>query len=277
MNTSKINQNILIFDSGLGGLSIYKELKTLMPTYNIAYLADSLYLPYGELSDHAIKERCIQLILNHAQKVDAMLIVVACNTASTLVLDDLRARTHRDVVGVIPAIKPAAGLSQSKHITLLATPATVTRPYTKDLIQKYAAHCVVQCIGSSELVRLAEEKIRTNKTCQRRLNQILMQVSSKSDTLVLGCTHFPLLTKEINAFFQGKVQLVDSSKAIAKRAQSLLNSQAQTTKKLGIAHYYDSKIIAENTKKSLAQLGFSHFTTIKNEPTDYKEASSFSS
>jgi glutamate racemase len=258
-----VNQNILIFDSGLGGISIYQELKTLMPNYSITYVADSLYLPYGELPDTEIKRRSLNLILELSKKVNAMMIIVACNTASTLILDELRAKTHRLIVGVIPAIKPAAKASHSRHITLLATPATVTRSYTKQLIKNFASDCEVQCIGSSELVHIAEEKIRNNKLCQRRLQQILNQVSPKSDTVVLGCTHFPLLKEEINEFFNGTMQLVDSSEAVAKRALSLLLQQPKATNITSSHHYYDTKRISNNEKNALEHLGFTAFTTIK--------------
>lgn len=231
MNTHR-KHNILVFDSGLGGLSIVEALGHHHIHANIFYLADKSHYPYGELSTKVLKERCLGLIRQGLQQgvqnepID--LIIIACNTASTQVLPLLRQHFRQAIVGVVPAIKPAAALSQTKHMVLLATPGTVKTHYIDKLHQDFASHCQLHKVSSSELVHLAEQKLTQYKDVSQAVADALKGLLTHNapyDTVILGCTHFPLLRDEIALALMPRkpsVQLLDSGAAIAKRVASLL-------------------------------------------------------
>lgn len=223
-----MTKQVLIFDSGVGGLSVFQEIIDKNPNINCFYLFDNACFPYGELDDEFLIKRVTELLLSFVKNHHIDLIVIACNSASTVVLDSLRRKLSIPVVGVVPAIKPAAKLTKNGVIGLLATPATIRRNYTSRLIQEFAADIEVLKIGSTELVKLAEEKLHGLGVDKNRLQKILepwLTLQKKPDTLVLGCTHFPLLKSEISSCFENRVQLVDSGKAIANRVYQLLGEQ----------------------------------------------------
>ena len=219
--------NILIFDSGVGGLSIASHIHQLLPAANLTYLADNALFPYGMLEDQLLIDRVCLLIGQAVSTYKPQLIVIACNSASTLVLPALREMTGIPVVGVVPAIKPAASLSRSKVIGLLATPGTIQRDYTDELIGDFAKDCEIIRVGSSELVLLVEQKLAGKPPSSTRLKQIMAQFQQhpnwqQMDTLVLACTHFPLIKDELASIAPQIRHWVDSGEAIARRAQSLL-------------------------------------------------------
>jgi len=223
--------NILIFDSGMGGLSVYQEVKCQLPNHRYDYIFDNAYFPYGEQPEHVIVQRCANLIgsLVAAREID--LVVIACNTASTVALPSLRELLTIPVVGVVPAIKPAAKVSKNNHIALLATPATVQRPYTDHLIEEFAAHCEVLRVGVTNLVVQAERKMAGYTVDMNEIHHALEPVITANiqpDTLVLGCTHFPLLKDEIH-YYLPDITLVDSGAAIAKRVSCLLKDAVNET------------------------------------------------
>jgi|SRR5690554_1311706 len=219
---------IAVFDSGVGGLSILAEALRLLPGCRFDYLCDNAGFPYGTRADKFIIQRSQRVIETYFQQCQMMpdMLVVACNTASTLALPHLRATFDLPIIGVVPAIKPAAAYSRTGVIGLLATPATTKRAYTQKLINDYAADCQVISQGSSNLVVMAENKLRglpPDLSLLAEELKIFTQVSAlnphpeKLDCLVLACTHFPLLEEEIQACLGPQVQLLDSGKAIAKR------------------------------------------------------------
>ncbi|MGS2723836.1 glutamate racemase [Porticoccus sp. GXU_MW_L64] len=220
MSTPKI----LVFDSGVGGLSILAELRRTLPQCQLVFACDNAAFPYGTKDEQTLSERVDRVLQVLIQRVDPDIVVVACNSASTLVLPRIRSHFKKPVVGVVPAIKPAAELSQSKCIGLLATPGTVKRPYTQQLIDDFASHCQVISVGSSELVTLAEEKLRGTAISAPPLQEILKPFLSapKLDTVVLACTHFPLLREELSAAAGKSIHWIDSGEAIARRVCSLL-------------------------------------------------------
>jgi len=220
---------ILMFDSGVGGLSILREVLDKLPEVHIRYLMDNQLFPYGIQPDDVLVERIVKLCVQHSQQCD--LVVMACNTASTIVLPALRDALRIPVVGVVPAIKTAANHSKSGCIGLLATPATVNRHYIDRLIADHAPDINVVRLGSSELVKLAEESFIHGQLDHHRLAEILAPLSQihDLDQLVLGCTHFPLLKEAISQHL-AKVELTDSGEAIARRCAYLLaqhNDDAQ--------------------------------------------------
>jgi glutamate racemase len=217
---------ILVFDSGVGGLSILAEIQKKLPHASITYLSDNAYFPYGTKAETELIARVDQVLHRFMETHSVDMIVIACNTASTLTLPHLRKYFKQPVVGVVPAIKPAAALSQSHVIGLLATPATVNRTYTHHLIQEHAAHSNIIAVGSSELVQLAEDKLRGGQTDFEQLKKILQPFfihprAQEMDVLVLACTHFPLLRDEIAAQFPPHLHIIDSGEAIARRVASL--------------------------------------------------------
>jgi glutamate racemase len=218
----------LLFDSGVGGLSIVEEIRLLLPQCRLTYVADNRHFPYGTLSEEALIERVTRLFPELIVRYRPDVIVIACNSASTLVLDRLRGITDTPIVGVVPAIKPAATRSRTHHIALLATPGTVQRGYTDKLIADFAQGCQVTRLGSNELVAQAERKLRNQPINLDVIAQILspLRTSPNIDTIVLGCTHFPLLRAEI-AQCLPNIDLIDSGHAIARRTQFLLQNRTR--------------------------------------------------
>ncbi|MDN3403438.1 glutamate racemase [Pseudoalteromonas sp. APC 3213] len=236
-----MSTHIMVFDSGIGGTTVLEHIQQSIPHAQYSYFMDNALLPYGAQSQQTIINRLcglIQFIKDESLNVD--LIVIACNTASTSALSSVRQITDIPIVGVVPAIKPAAQLTQSKHIGLLATPATVSSPYTDALIKEHASSITTSLYSSVELVTLAETLFFTQHLDIDKLHTELdrLNINNDIDVLVLGCTHFPILAKPISDYFNTQVQLLDSGAAIAKRVSSLLklsNNQAGIKKPL---HYY---------------------------------------
>lgn len=213
---------VLVFDSGVGGLSIASAIGARVPDWRLVYLADNACFPYGDQPEDRVVERCVELIAAATAMSPVDLIVIGCNTASTVALPALRARFSCPVVGVVPAIKPAAELSRNRRIGLLATPATVRRPYLDALIADFAADCRVTRVGSSELVILAENWMQTGTLGAATLTPILAPLREADvDTVVLGCTHFPLIRPLLEPILDTAVVWVDSGSAIARRVEHL--------------------------------------------------------
>ena len=223
-----MGSRIIVFDSGVGGLSIWQAIQKRCPTLHCDYILDNAYFPYGELPESVLKSRVCQLLLPHIDKHTPRLIVIACNTASTLVLDNIRAATSIPVVGVVPAIKPAAQLSHSKRIGLLATPGTINRSYTQKLIEQFANDCDIVKIGSPELVHMAESALAGEHIDMAKLANILEPLQPPLDRVVLGCTHYPLLRPYLKQILPEGMQLIDTGDAIAKRVDSLLSGPRNT-------------------------------------------------
>lgn len=216
--------NILVFDSGMGGLTIYREIRRALPAHNYIYCFDNANFPYGELSEAALTEACTRLVSHMVVEHAIDLVVIACNTASTIALPSLREALAIPVVGVVPAIKPAAALTRNGCIGLLATPGTVSREYTHELIAQFAPGKRVLLKGATELVVEAEHKLAGLPVNMALLREVLadwLEGEEHPDTLVLGCTHFPLLDEEIRQLMPA-CQLVDSGSAVAKRVAHLL-------------------------------------------------------
>ncbi len=247
---------VLIFDSGVGGLSVYQEIKARLPQLNYVYLLDNAAYPYGELAQETLLERVDWLVTRMVEQQHIDLVVIACNTASTIVLPQLRAKLSIPVVGVVPAIKPAS-LIASKAIGLIATPATVKRQYTQDLIRHFSADKPVELLGSTRLVNMAEEKLRGQPLNLTELESILQPLKHKIDVAVLGCTHFPLIKDEIQQVFGEQVQLIDSGQAIARRVQELLAiEQGQTSHQKHQIYASAPPWQASALNVKLEQLGF---------------------
>lgn len=208
-----------------------QALRERMPDLPLVYACDNAAFPYGLKSDVWLKQRVTHLISRLINEIQPCLLVVACNTASTVVLPELREVCSIPVVGVVPAIKPAALMTRSGHLALLATQGTISRPYTQQLIDEFAADCEVLKVGSNQLVQLAEQYLAGGEVADAQLLEILQPLLAEPrlDTVILGCTHFPLLLPQLArvaaAAGAQHWQWIDSGAAIARRVLHLLGDK----------------------------------------------------
>lgn len=219
---------VLVFDSGVGGLSVVDALRRHLPDAALAYACDNAMLPYGVRDDDWLVKRIVEVCEAAVRASGCVGLVVACNTASTLVLERLRQRLGVPVIGTVPAIKPAAGLSRSRHIGLLATSATVRRPYTDRLIRDFAGNCCVTRVAADALVTEAERVVRGKTPDMACLRDALAPLEAQHDldTVVLGCTHFPLLLDWLPKAVTRPLRWVDSGDAIARRCGQIVTARA---------------------------------------------------
>ena len=221
---------ILYFDSGVGGLSVLGPTRALLPQASVVYVADSAGFPYGTRSEAEIAARVPALLGRLAERYHPRLIVIACNTASTIALAHVRAALDVPIVGTVPAIKPAAALSRTRTIGVLGTDATVRQPYVDDLAARFAADCRVIRYGSAELVALAEAKLHGETVDPARyaavLDGLLGQPGGEAiDVVVNACTHFPLVAENLAAAAPRPLAFVDGSDGIARRVRHLTEGQ----------------------------------------------------
>jgi len=217
----------LVFDSGVGGLSVVRELRALMPSIYLTYVADDEFRPYGDKSEAQLKARLPGLLKTLVLAARPDCVVLACNTASTAALREIRAVLDVPVIGVVPAIKPAALNSKTKTIAVLGTPGTVQRKYVDDLIKDHAQDCRVVLQGTGKLVALAEDKLVGKFVDEASIRaEITPMLSGKYgeqiDTVVLACTHFPLLLDELKRAAPQGISWIDSGAAIARRTRVVL-------------------------------------------------------
>ena len=221
---------ILFFDSGIGGLSIVTPARVAVPDARFVYVADSAGFPYGTKSEAEIATRVPALLGRLAERYRPRLIVIACNTASTIALATVRAALDVAVVGTVPAIKPAAEASRTRTFAVLGTPATVRQAYVDDLAARFAADCRVIRHGSADLVVLAEAKLRGEAVDPAAVRAAIAPMLAADgaeaiDTVVLACTHFPLLADELRAAIGRPIGFVDGGPGIARRIAFLTQGQ----------------------------------------------------
>ena len=221
---------LLFFDSGIGGLSVLAPTRALLPRAPLVYVADSAGYPYGTRNEAEIAGRVPALLGRLAERYRPRLIVIACNTASTIALAAVRAALDLPVVGTVPAIKPAAALSRTRVIGVLGTDATVRQPYVDALAARFAADCLVIRHGSAALVDLAEAKLRGATAdpagYARVLDGLLGQPGGERiDVVVNACTHFPLVTDELATAAGRPLTFVDGGAGIARRVATLTQGQ----------------------------------------------------
>jgi glutamate racemase len=247
----------------VGGLSVLGAIRDLLPTAPLVYAADSAGYPYGTRSAAEIEARVPALLGRLAERYDPELIVIACNTASTIALDAVRAALDLPVVGTVPAIKPAAQLSKTRTIGVLGTEATVRQPYVDRLSEAFAADCNVLRHGSAELVDLAEAKLRGDPGApgaySAALDGLFAQAGGERiDTIVLACTHFPLVEDELGAAAPRPVRFVDGKEGIARRAAWLTRDLAWPGEPSeGIALFTGRDTDVEAYRPGLARYGLS--------------------
>lgn len=216
------NRPIGVFDSGIGGLTVWRALVKLLPHESTVYIADQAHIPYGEKSAAFIRGRVEKAIAFFLKK-DVKLIVVACNTATIAGIDMYRKKFPAiPIVGTVPVIKTAAEKTKTGKIVLLATHYAAKSRYVKQLIRKFAAQHTVIRVGATELVHLVESGIIDGEVTAYKLSHILSPLKDKhADVLVLGCTHFPFLYEKIRAIVGDNMQIVESGGAIARQVERI--------------------------------------------------------
>ncbi len=222
--------SILVFDSGLGGLTVLREIVVARPEAHFTYVADDAFFPYGHHSEEQIIARVVPLMGELIDRHTPDLAVIACNTASTLVLSYLRETYKIPFVGTVPAIKPACARSRSRRVSVLGTKGTVQREYTRGLIRDFAQGCEVTLVGSPELASLAENALNGKAVSERDIFAELAPCfvgadddqTSRTDTIVLACTHSPLLLDRFVKLAPWPVEWIDPAPAIARRVSALL-------------------------------------------------------
>jgi glutamate racemase len=219
---------ILVFDSGLGGLTVLREIVKARADAHYVYVADDVFFPYGQHGEDEIIARVVplvgELIAAHAPD----LVVIACNTASTLVMSHLRSAYTVPFVGTVPAIKPACANSRTKRVSVLGTKGTVKREYTRALIRDFAQGCEVTLVGSPDLASLAESALSGREVGDAAIAAELApcfvggDAAARTDTVVLACTHYPLLMDRFVKLAPWPVDWIDPAPAIARRVVDLL-------------------------------------------------------
>lgn len=238
---------LLVLDSGLGGLSVVRALRAASPGISVDYLADTGGFPYGARGAEWVRARADTLMDALGKREKPTLMVVACNTLSTLALDHLRQHWKQTFVGTVPAIKVAAEQTKSRRFTLLATPNTAQSAYTNGLITEFASHCVVDCYGAPNLAQYAErillgESIPEEALAAEIAPAFLNDARGKTDMIILGCTHYPLIIEQLSAAAPWQIGFIDASPAIARRALSQANGGvghniAYVTREEDVARY----------------------------------------
>lgn len=223
---------LLIIDSGLGGLSVARAIRQQLPSVSMIYCADYAAFPYGDWTQNDLQNHLMSQISSWIDDCKPDAAVIACNTASTLILPGLRARFDIPFVGTVPAIKPAAAITKTKMVSILATPGTVARDYTHSLLKEFAKEIDVALIGSPNLASLVEQWYLSGATAQLRaeisheLAPCFKQTSdeSRTDSVVLACTHFPLLKPLLQELAPWPVHWLDPSNAIARQVGKVLGA-----------------------------------------------------
>ncbi|HTV70962.1 MAG TPA: glutamate racemase [Rhizobiaceae bacterium] len=230
---------VLIFDSGIGGLTVLREARVLMPDRRFVYVADDAAFPYGAWEEPALNTHILDLFARLLDRFAPEISVIACNTASTLVINALRERFRgQPFVGTVPAIKPAAERTRSGLVSVLGTPGTVKRQYTRDLIREWASKCHVRLVGSDRLAALAEVYMREGFVDEEAVRAeiapcFIEKDGERTDIVVLACTHYPFLVNRMRKTAPWPVDWLDPAEAIARRALTLLADIAPAARARG--------------------------------------------
>ena len=245
------NKPIGIFDSGIGGTSIWAEIHQLLPNEKTIYLADSKNAPYGQKSKAeivALSVKNTEYLLNMGCK----LIVVACNTATTNAIQELRSKFAIPFIGIEPAIKPAATNSKTQTIGILATQGTLNSELFNKTTEKYQDVKIIEQVGHG-LVQLIESgNINSPEMTQLLHSYLAPMIEANIDYLVLGCSHYPYLIPQIKEILPEHIQIIDSGQAVAKQTQNILNEKVgfSSNKKKEPVFYTNShsKVLSEILK-----------------------------
>ena len=246
--------NLLVFDSGIGGLGVVREIRHLQPQAQITYLADNGFFPYGEKPDDVLLGHIVALIGRAIEVFKPDAIVIACNTASTIALGALREAYTTPFIGCVPPIKPAAAASRSKHLGVLATAATVRRAYLQDLIDRFAPDCTIHSLGTPSLAELAEQKFRGHAVDVAAAIAPLFaqQGAGAIDAIALGCTHYTFLLPEFEALYPN-IAWFDPALPVARQTLAVTHDFSASSEGQDAAYF---TAVSEVLEDSLKEFGF---------------------
>ena len=227
MSISGRAPRLLFVDSGLGGLTVLSAARGSVPEADVLYIADDAGFPYGSKSDAALTARLFTIVEAGVREFEPDCIVLACNTASTIALQSLRENFSIPFVGTVPAVKPAAALTRSGFVSVLATPATAAREYTRTLIRQFGAEARFTLVGAPTLAALAEAHasgvaVDEEAIAREIAPAFVDEGGTKTDVVVLGCTHYPLLLDKLDALAPWPVAWLDPAPAIGRRIANVL-------------------------------------------------------
>jgi glutamate racemase len=252
--------SILVFDSGLGGLTVLREIERTRPDAALTYVADDVFFPYGAQEEAALVARVVALIGTLIADHAPDLVVIACNTASTLVLPHLRERYTVPFVGTVPAIKPACAASRNKRVSVLGTQATVKREYTRALIRDFGQGCDVKLVGSARLAGIAEAALRGEPVDESAISAEIApcfvdETGRRTDMIALACTHYPLLQAWLTRLAPWPVAWIDPAPAIARRVVDLTGKPSEASGPPVHAIFTSGRAPSPALAKALAQFG----------------------
>lgn len=264
---AKTQKPLLVFDSGIGGLSVLAEIRKQLPNAPIVYCADNAGFPYGIKTEAELSARVPALLGRLVERFDPHLVVIACNTACTIALSQVRAALNVPVVGTVPAVKPAALASKSRVFGVLGTKATVRQAYVDNLVQEFASDCLVLRHGSAELVLLAERKLRGEAAAPEEYRAVLEGLlrqpgGERLDTIVLACTHFPLVKDELALAAPRAFEWVDSGEGIARRVAYLCDGLEWEGPYHGVAVFTRHDADVEKLAPALSGYGLDRIVTL---------------
>jgi len=259
---------ILVFDSGLGGLTVFREVAAARPDARLVYVADDAAFPYGDLAEDALIARVTEVLDDAISRHAPDLVVVACNTASTLALAALRARFTVPFVGTVPAIKPACAQSTTQRVAVLGTRATVSREYTRALIREFAGGCDVLLAGSPRLAGFAEAELAGEPVADAQIAAEIVSCfvetqDRRTDTVVLACTHYPLLIERFRKVAPWPVEWLDPAPAIARRVADLLHDRPAASSRPSAPRIAFTSGRAPSPKLAAALVGYGFQTAEK--------------
>lgn len=270
-DTTNSSRSVLVFDSGLGGLTVLREIARLRADLDLALVADDAGFPYGRLDDEALIERVVAVLDRYIETLRPELVVVACNTASTLALPVLRARFSIPFVGTVPAVKPACAQSKTKRVSVLATAATVRRDYTRELIREFAGDCRVTLRGAERLAGFAEDVLRgitiEDDAIRAEIEPCFVDDSERTDTVVLACTHYPLILDHLQRLAPWPVSWIDPAPAIARRASQLLGAEGPEREGAAKLYFTSGNGAPPALERALGQYGVGVAETVSGRMT----------
>lgn len=259
--------NLLVFDSGIGGLGVVQQIRPLQPAARLTYLADNAGYPYGEKPDEFLTAHILRLIGQAIETTRPDAIIIACNTASTIALGPLRAAFPLPFIGCVPPIKPAAAASRSGHLGLLATPATIRRPYLQNLIESFAGGRSIHSLGTPTLADLAEAKFRGHEISLATLATAIAPLFSGPDAqlidaIALGCTHYSFLLPELQALHPA-IAFFDPAPAVARQTLAITANIAASPPRHEATAFFTAPLPDHAAMQSrLAPYGFTRIATL---------------
>lgn len=259
-----MSKNILIIDSGIGGISIYKKIKIILPYNNYIYILDNNAFPYGEKKKEFIINRILKILNKILYKHKIDVVIIACNTASIACLKELKNFFQFKILKIIPNIKSAISTTKNKIIGLLATKFTINNSYIKNKIKKLSNDYKFILLPSSKLVLLSERKFIGNRIKTKKLKIIIKpftNLKQQPDTIILGCTHFSIFYEDLKKILQKNIKIIDSNNIIIKKIQPLKTKHNLIHKKQikNIIYFTKFNQNIKKIKKILIKIDFKHF------------------